>query len=785
MLKNYFKIAFRNLRRHKSFSFINIAGLSISLAFVILIAAYTQVELSENKFNKNYDRIYKVGNDYTPAPIAGIIKSNLPEIKKTARIENFRTKSVTMKYGDKLIQVKDIIFSDPDFFNIFSFPAIEGNPQKALNEPMALVLTESEAKRIFGNKDPINKVVKMNNAFNLTVKAVIKDIPQNSSMQFSGVVSFISIKKMTESANFDPFSWDNDNYETYILFPQRVNKIELVKKIESVLKKNIPQDQKKFLNADLYPFKDVYYNQELSRFNSHGSAKKNFALISIAVLILLIAVINFINLSTARVSVRNKEVGVRKTIGATRFNLVMRFLSESIYISIISMIAAVLIALVLIELFGGLVDLHLSLFPDYVLLRSMIFLAAAILLGILSGIYPAFYLTSFKPDSILRGSIYHGHSKGFLRKALIIFQFSITVVLIISTVIIYKQMKYVRNKPLGFQKENIIYFPNNTEIGSKKDVFRTKILQLSSVKDFSYSSAVPGEMGMTWGMDLKYEGKEFETKFYAVPTSSNFIKFMGMKITEGRDFMEKDSNDISNVIINQAFAEKYGLKDPLKARLGGMGEGKGKIVGVVKDFNFMSLHSKVEPLAFFNIPNDITYSLIKINSEKYASIKAVIDNLKLIWKEISPDFPIEYNFLNESLNRQYKAEERFEKAFFLFSFFAIFIACLGLFGLTAYTIEQRTKEISIRKILGATTTGLTIMLSRQFIILVLISNIIAWPVAYYVMNNWLKDFTYKINITPWVFLLSGIIAFVIALLTVSIYVIKATMVNPVKSLKYE
>ncbi|MHB1687436.1 MAG: FtsX-like permease family protein [Ignavibacteriaceae bacterium] len=502
-------------------------------------------------------------------------------------------------------------------------------------------------------------------------------------------------------------------------------------------------------------------------------------------LILLIAVINFVNLSTARVSIRNKEMGVRKTIGASKFNLVMQFLIESISMSIISMIAAVLIALVLIEVFSNMINIRLSLFPDYVLLRSIIFLAVAVLLGLLSGIYPAFYLTSFKPDSILKGNISHGQGKASLRKALIVFQFSITIILIISTIVIYKQMEYVRNKPLGFEKENIIYFPTNREIQSKKDALASKILQLSYVKDFAYSSAVPGNMGMTLGMPLKYEGKESEVWFHSVPTSPDFINLMGMKIVEGRNFIDKDTNEIGNIIVNQAFAEKFGLREPLNASFPGWGEGKSKIVGVVKDFNFESLHSKVAPLAFFNYPDWISYGLIKINSARYGDIKAVINSLKSIWKEMSPDFPFEYNFLDESIDRQYRAEEGFEKAFFCFSLFAIFIACLGLFGLTAYTIEQRTKEICIRKILGATITGITIMLSRQFIILVLISNIIAWPAAYYVMNNWLKDFAYRINITFWVFIFSGVIALVIALLTVTSQAIKAATANPVKSLKYE
>jgi putative ABC transport system permease protein len=694
-----------------------------------------------------------------------------------------------MKRGDKILTFKNIIFSDPDFFDIFTFPALRGNPREALARPMGLVLTESEARRIFGNEDPIDKVVKMENAFDLTVMAVIKDVPQNSSMQFSGIISFISIAKMTGEP--ENRIWLDDNYETYVLFPARSDKTRLSKEIESTIDRNIPTNVKAVsnLNTDLYPFKDVYYEQDLSSFNSHGSWEKNFALISIAILVLLIALINYVNLSTARVSTRNKEVGVRKTIGASRHDIMAQFLSESILLTVVSMIVATLVAMVLLESFGNLLDFHLSLFPDSVLLRCAVLLFASIFVGVLAGIYPAFYLTSFKPDSILKGNIHHGSGRSSLRRALIVFQFSITIVLIISTIVIYEQMEFVRDKPLGFQKENIIYFPVSGEIQPKQGVFAARIRQLSSVKDFAYSFAVPGSMGMMWGMPLNYQGRESQVNFYAVPTSGEFIHLMEMKILEGRNFMD-DTSDVGNVIINQAFAEKFGIENPMDAKVGGirlgaLGKSQSTVVGVVKDFNFQSLHSKVEPLVFYNFPGWSNYGVVETNSNSYANIKSVISNLKSVWKELSPDFPFEYNFLNQSLAMQYKAEEEFEEVFLCFSLFAVFIASLGLFGLTAYTVEQRTKEICIRKILGATVTGLTFMLSKQFIMLVLISNVIAWPVAYYVMNNWLKDFAYRININPWIFLVSGAMALAIALLTVSSHAVKAATANPVESLRYE
>jgi putative ABC transport system permease protein len=687
-----------------------------------------------------------------------------------------------LKYADKdPLTIKNLIFADPDFFNIFSFYSIKGNLQTALKDPGTVVLTETEAERIFGNEDPINKTIRLNNELDLTVKAVIKDIPQNSSMKFGGVASLLTIKSF--SHGHDPFGWPYSDYETYILSSENISTSDFYKKIEKVTKNYIPVENKD-LNTEIFPLNDIYYDPELSNFHNHGTVEKSFILISIALLILLIAVVNFINLSTARASMRTKEMGVRKAIGASRFTLIKQFLSESIVISFISMVLAVLLASELIVLFNQLTDLRLSVFNGSVLNRIIIYSAGALLLGILAGIYPAFYLSSFKPGLILRGEIHQKKGKAYLRKILIVFQFSAAVLLIVSTFVIYYQLEYLKNKPLGFQKEDIIYLPANREIFENKDVFKDKIFQIPGVKDFAYSSAVPGEMSLIWEHNLKYGGKESNIRFTVVPTSCDFMRLMGMKITDGRTFYENNKNDEWNIIINEAFAQKYGLKEPFKAQFAGM-PGDGKIVGVVKDFNFKSLHSPVEPLVFINAPNWFLYGVVKISSAKYTEIKRVINRFGSIWKEVSPDFPFEYNFLQENLALQYKSEERFEKAFICFSALAIIISCFGLFGLISFTTEHRTKEIGIRKVLGASTSGITAMLSKQFVVLVFIAIIIASPIAYYIANKWLQNFAYRIEISWWMFALAGGIALVIALVTISFQAIKAAMKNPVESLKYE
>ena len=777
MLKNYLKITLRNIRKFKVFSIINISGLSFSLAVVILIAAFMQNELSMDKFHTNYTKIYKVSRGTTPVQVGEIIKSNVPEIKRIARVDIISSPSVTIKYKDKILSFQNAIYTEPDFFNIFSFKSIQGNIRTALKTPLSIVLTKSEVKRIFGNENPLGKSIRMNNEFELTVNAVIDDIPLNSSLQFNGAISLESLKSINGKNN-DPFDWSHWNYCTYVLFPYKVNHAEVINRINTVLKRNIPEEVKD-INVELIPFKQLYYDPDTSGIQKKGSIEKNFALISIAILILIIAIINYMNLATARATMRVKEIGVRKTIGASKLFLINQFLSESIIISTISMITALLIASTLLPGFNEIVDSQLQLFPDSILIRCSIFSLAAIILGILSGIYPAFYITSFKPDSILRGAINFGKSKMFLRKGLIILQFTIAVTLIVSTIVIYNQMEFIKNKPLGFPKENLIYFPTNNQILSNKDAFQAEILKQSFVEDFAYSFDVPGKMFMKWGNNLKYQGNERRIWYTAVFSTFDFMRIMNLKIVEGRNFYN-DTSDYGSIIINEAFAREYDLKKPLEASLAD----NLKVVGIVNDFNFQSLRSNIGPLAFLNYPV-ITNGLVKLKSTKYRDIKSVITALESIWKKYSPDFPFEYNFLDESLASQYKSEERFEKAFISFSLLAIIISCLGLFGLISFTTEQKTKEIGIRKVLGASITSITALLSKQFIVLVLMSIVIACPLAYYITNKWLQNFAYKINITWWMFVLSGGIALIIAFATISFQAIKAATANPVESLRYE
>lgn len=776
MLKNYLITAFRNLKKFKVYSFINIAGLSISFSVVILLSLFLQNEISVDKFNKNYNRIYRISKGNIPAKVAETVKSNIPEIKKITRLDIISGRSITVKRNNVLFNLENVIYAEPDFFDIFSFKSLKGNLKTALNTPMSAVISKDLAYKIFGKENPVGKTFLMENKFEVTVNAVLDDIPQSSSIRFSCAISLESLK-LERGENQDPFDWTQWNYLTYVLLPDRPDNSALIERIKNVLKTNIPEKHKE-MNIDVIPFSQIYYNQDVFG-QDHGSREKNATMILIAFLILFIALINFINLSTTRASLRLKEIGVRKTVGASRFFLISQFLSESVIFTVISLVLGVFLSSLFLPSFNEIINLKLVLFPEPVMPRILIYLISAILVGILSGIYPAFYLTKFKPDIILRGNIYAAN-KGLLRRILIIFQFSISIILIVATLVIYRQMDFMKNKSLGFTKDNIIYLVLNKDIRNRKEIFRSKIEEIPEVKGFAYNFDVPGKMYMKWGQDINYMGKEQRVWFTASLSSGEYMRFMNMKIVKGRGFFENDTNDYGSVIINEAFAKTFGIKDYSKLSF----SGEEKVVGVVKNFNYESLHSEVQPLVMLNAPV-YNCGLLKMRTSNYKDMKSVITKLSGIWKEISPDFPFEYNFLDESLANQYKAEERFEKTFIGFSLLAVLITCMGLFGLTSFTTEQKTKEIGIRKILGASVNNITLMLSKQFILLVFLANIIAVPVAFYFMNKWLQDFAYRIEINWWIFALAGGITLLIALITVSFQAVKAATANPVESLRYE
>jgi len=780
MFKNYFLIVFRNILKNKTYAFVNIAGLSVSMAILIIVLAYVESQYNTNKFNVNYNNIYKISKENTPLPVADIIRNGIPGFKSIARVKYLPEKH-TIRYGKNFVLINNIINTEPDYFTIFTFPLLYGDNYSALNDPSTIYLTEKQAKIIFGSQNPYGKTVLFDNKTVYVVRGIIKDLPVTSSFQFNAVIP-LNIEEIMHQT--DPqYLWTDTYYETYALAEQGYTKDNLQKQVHHIMKKNVPSERIT-LNADLVSLNDVYYNEAFSNISLHGSYEKIYILISIGLLILLSSVINYVNISIARSASRLKEIGVRKTMGALRSELIKQFITESVLMSLLSFFIGIVIAEEIMPVLNRLTGYNLLVFADYKTIRLLFLIMVSGFIGIMAGIYPAWYLTSIKTSLAAKGALSGYKGKTILRKSLLVFQFVLASILISTTIIILEQNNYIKNHSTGYYKKNIVYFPTNPEILQNRDAFKNKLLAIPGVKQFTYSMNVPAEITALIYCDWKYQGEKKHINFYFNAVSPDFVTFMKMKIVKGRTFTW-DSSDVGNVIVNEAFVKQYGVTDPLKASIPGWFYGKGDVVGVVKNFNYQSLHNKIEPLAFFNIDLEAGSCILKLELPHSVGVKPVISKIAATWKEFSPDYPFDYSFLEDTITMQYKAEEIYQDAFLFFAVLAVFIACLGLFGFTAFITESRTKEIGIRKILGASVVSVTSLITGEFAALLLAANIIAWPIAYWIINYWLMKFAYKVNISIWLFILTGLLVYAISAVTIGYQAIKAAAADPVKSLKYE
>lgn len=659
---------------------------------------------------------------------------------------------------------------------MFTFPVVKGDDATPLKDPFSIVLTESEAQRIFRAEDPIGKIINYDNQKDFTVTAVVKDLPQNSSIHFDALFSFNSLDKVTE----ENVSWGHWSSQTYLLFPEEHENKAVEEKIRQFLHEMYAtqwgMDQQSIDRTvfSLRPMKDLYFDKFRGGRFKHGSMQNVYIFTLIAFIILIIACINFINLTTARASIRANEVGVRKVLGSHKNQLIKQFLSESIILSSVATGFACIFVELLKPIFYDLVGkkLEVEFFGSASFISLLI--GGAVLIGILSGFYPALYLASFRPVEVLSGKIVKGSKGATYRKALTVFQFTMSVVLIIGTITISRQLGFINNKDLGFDKEHLLWFDMSNSIKNKIDVFRDKLLAYPGIERFSTSSFTKPGIISQW--DIEKEGKEVRCNVFM--TDADYIETMGLKIVEGRNFSWEISSDIGRAfILNETAVRELELDSPIGEKIRGA-----TLVGVVEDFYFRSLHHEIEPLVLFCNPRACSIVNLRISS---GNISETLAHIRGAWEELSPNHPFEYHFLDESFDRLYKAEEEFQKIFFYFSALAIFIACLGLFGLASYMAEQRTKEIGIRKVLGASVSGIVALLSKQFTRWVVLANIFAWPVSYFAMNVWLENFAYRININLWTFLLAGSFALLIALLTVGYQAFKAAASNPVDSLRYE
>lgn len=792
MIINYIKVAIRNFSRQKIYSFINIAGLALGMGLFILIFLYIQTELSYDRFNEKADRIYRVaeessqdGRTVSHANIFPIIAPNLvkefPEILSAVRFEKDPRVLVSLN-GDKFIENR-FFYADSSFFDIFSFPLIKGNPETALNDPYSLLLTEKTAKKYFGDKDPLGQTLNINNEYDYIITGVLKNIPPNSHIKFDFLSSISTLE--AQDQNYGKI-WGSMSAYTYILLAPGSSPQEVEEKFPDFIRKHRNQKAALSWKFFLQPLTSIHLRSHLNyELEANSDIKYVYIFTAIALFIIIIAGINFMNLSTARSAKRAKEVGIRKVLGAVRPQLAKQFMAESVIMTV----AAVPISLLLVEFlsksmrsfFGDQLNVNYWKNP----LIPLGFFILVLFLGLFSGSYPAFFLSSFSPSSVLHGRIKSGVKGRLFRKTLVVFQFSISVFLITGTLVIHKQLDFIQNEKLGFDKENIVFIPMQDETVKKNfQPFKTKLLQNPNILSVSASTSLPS---IAPGIGAYVpQGLSEEDAFIVrhLLCDYDFIRTYGMKVKQGRTFHQAISTDQKQaLIINETAANHLGWDDPVGQILTNR-IGKYQIIGVVKDFHFRSKHQKVEPLVLSLLPDNryIYYVSLKIKGE---NIKHTLNSLRDSWESMSPNIPFQYFFLNDHYDHMYKSEMKTSRLFDFFTVMALFISCLGLFGLASYTAEQRTKEMGIRKVLGASSSNIFYLLSSEFIKWIILSSLIAWPLAYYFMNQWLENFAYRISLTAFNFVLSVVVAVLIALITVSFQALKTALSNPVESLRYE
>lgn len=800
MLRNYIIIAFRNLFRQKGYSIINISGLAIGLAAFILIVLYVVNELNYDKFHEKHDRIYRicvegmVAGDVlnvavSAAPTAEAMVRDIPEIIQATRIDEF-SQTVHFVYKDRRFFQDGLLFVDSTFFDIFSFELLRGNPKTALVEPYSIVLTKSTADKYFGTEDPIGKAIKVNDKRHYTITGIVTDPPENSHFNFEVLASFTSQLKTNGEEAYE--HWGSLSLYTYVLLAKGANPDEVEKRFPEMYLQYM-DDLSELENIKFEPYlqpitKIHLHSNLMAELETNNDISYIYTFMAIAVFILLIACINFMNLSTARSMKRAREVGLRKVVGAYRKQLIFQFIGESLILSFIGLIFALILVEVVLPVFNQLLqqELRLDLFRQanvFVLLIGL-----AIVVGLIAGSYPAFYLSAFQPIKVLKGTFTKSAKRSSLRNVLVIIQFSISVFLIISTGFVYSQLSFLQEKKLGFNKEKMIVIPlRGDRLQEKANIFKSEFLNLSCVSAVSTSRFVPGrDMDGTGYVPEGYDENN-PVIIFTNTVDHDYISTMEMEIFEGREFSRDFKTDSSAVIINEALTKRLGWEEPLNKKITGFGrEGEFElnVIGVVRDFHFRSLHAIVEPSLMFITSNHARNLNIRLID---GNIQDQIATIKEKWQEIESSIPFDYYFLDEDFNNQYKAEQRIGEIFIYFTLIAVLIACLGLFGLASYNAEQKTKEIGIRKALGSSMQRIVFMLSKQFTKWVIISNIIAWPVAWYFMNDWLGNFAYSIKILDywWVFMVSALLSILIAILTVSYQAIKAGLTNPVDAIKHE
>ncbi|MBN2775693.1 MAG: ABC transporter permease [Prolixibacteraceae bacterium] len=806
MIKNFLKFSFRSLKKQKGYVFINILGLSIGIACSLIITLFVLHQLSYDKYHEKKDRMYrlvldgKIGDQeilgaYSAAVIGPTMAVDIPEVESFCRMNTFG--ETIVKDGDRNFVIHDFAEVDSSFFGIFSIPLLKGDIKNVLKEPNTMVLSETTAKKIFGDEDPVDKFLKINTRNEpYRITGVMADFPENTHFNADILTSF-----MTNPRANDP-EWLNNSFDTYILLKPNTLVETVNSKLPGMIEKYVgPRVQELFgisiseflAQGNKYEFRlqsvtKIHLDPTVEHSVKPASDPKYLIIFgSIAVLIIVIASINFMNLSTAQATKRAKEVGVKKVSGSSKWNLVSQFLTDSILISFFALILAVIIVLIVLPYFNNLLDakVHFALFREWYYVPVLI--AFALFVGILAGAYPAFYLSSFSPGTVLRGKVRDGIRNGKLRSILVSVQFLISIVLIIGTIIMYRQLTYMVNKDLGFDKNNLLVIEQAGSIGDQVNTFKEELLRLPGITNVSASTAVPGHNNNNNGYTL--EGRNNET--FLMQTNwvdYDFFDTYGIKQVDGRFFNRDFGSDQQACVVNQKTLEEFGLTDFGSSRFM-VPDNNGEltyipIIGVSNNFHFRSLHNRITPYIMRFKVDGINFGYVTVKFASDATAQT-INQIEDVWKRFASNNPLQYFMMDIDFSNMYKVERQNAQLSVLFAILGIFIAALGLFGLTSFTIEQRTKEVGVRKAMGASGSSIFYLISKEIIILVCIATAIAWPLIYFVARNWLQNYYYRISLHIYEFILGFVIAIFIAVATISYRTLKSVRINPAHTLRYE
>jgi putative ABC transport system permease protein len=785
MFKNYLKIAFRNLKRYKGYSLINIAGLALGMACFLLIMLYVRFELSYDMFHENRDRIYQILNKYetedgirwhgySPAPLGPALVNDFPEIIEAARLSG---SGGIVTYKDKSFIERSILLVDPSFFEMFTFPLVKGNPKTVFSDKNSIVITEEMAEKYFGNEDPRGKVVTLNQKFDFQITGVAENPPRNSDIRFDFLVPFVLINDF--SGGYDYLNaWNASNFPTYVIVSENFDVYEFGEKTVAFFQKYAGEAAPDHPSFSFLSLTKKHLDSEIGTYD----IQYIYLFSSIAFIIMILACINFMNLALAQSANRVKEIGIRKTVGASRGQLIRQFMGEAVFLSLFVLPITAVIIKVFLRSFITLTNtsLRIDVLRDWPMLLA--FLGIALLAGLISGSYPAVYSSATDPVSSLRGNLAKGTKRSRFRNILVVFQFSASIVLIIGTIIVRHQLTYLKKKDLGLNKNHVINVTiTDRELRKNYESLKSEFLKNPRILSATATSFSPGSSGnnSVW---WEGRGEDEELQMRNIAVDPDFMRTLQIELVEGRGFFPSDRRKA--YILNESAVKALGWESAVGKQFAmeRVGFERGPVVGVVTDFHFNPVQYKITPLVLYFEPGDFFLISLRVLQDH---IPDVIGFLKNKIKELAPGAPFEYSFLDQRYERFYRDEERLGKIFHSFSFLAILIACLGLLGLTSYSIVRRTKEIGIRKVLGASVLSIMFLLTREFIKWVIIANIIAWPVARFVMDRWLENFAYRVTFGIWIFFLAGFIALAMAIINVSYQTVRASLANPADSLRYE